>query len=247
VNELKHIEDFKQILTTYQLSASAKATLQKTELVLLVGPTSSGKNTIIDELVKTGQYHQIVSDTTRKPRENMGVLEQDGREYWFRPEEQVLADLKNGEFLEAAIIHNQQVSGISIRELERAAAEHKIAINEVETNGAQAIYTAKPDAYFFFVIPPSFDEWMARMSARGALPDDEVHRRLTSAVQELTIGLSRPYYRFIVNETFMHAAKRIDSIVRESSSAGNNQEQARDIAGRLLNETRAYLEAEQKE
>ena len=242
MNELKYIEDFKQILAAYQLSASATATLQKTDVVLLVGPTSSGKNTIIDELVKTGHYHQIVSDTTRKPRENKGVLEQDGREYWFRSEDQVLSDLKNGEFLEAAIIHNQQVSGISIRELERAAAEHKIAINEVETNGAHAIYTAKPDAYFFFVIPPSFDEWMARMSARGALPADEVRRRLTSAVQELTVGLSRPYYRFIINETFVHAAKRIDSIVRENTPF-NSQEQARDVAGRLLNDTKEYLES----
>jgi guanylate kinase len=205
-----------------------------------VGPTSSGKNTIIDELLKTGNYHQIVSDTTRKPRENKGVLEQNGREYWFRSEEEVLEDLRQGEFLEAAIIHDQQVSGISIRELERAAQEHKIAINEVETNGAHAIYTAKPDAFFFFVVPPSFDEWMARMTARGALPEDEVLRRLSSAVQELTTGLSRPYYRFVVNETFVQAAKRIDNIVRENPSP-SNQEQAKDVAGRLLNDTRAYL------
>lgn len=241
MNDLKHIDEFREVLAVYQLSASARQILQETGLVLLVGPTSSGKNTIIDELIKTGKYHQIISDTTRLPRLNNGMLEQDGREYWFRSESQVLDDLKKGEFLEAAIIHDQQVSGISIRELERAVQGHKIAINEVETNGANVIYGAKPDAFFFFVVPPSFDEWMARMSTRGELPPDEVRRRLSSAVQEITTALSRPYYRFIVNDTFTHAARRIDTIVRENASPAS-QEQAKDVAGRVLNDTKSYLE-----
>jgi len=243
MNELRNRDVFVQVLTQYQLSDAAKATLAQTRLVLLVGPSSSGRNTIIAELLKTGHYHYIVSDTTRQPRVNDGVPEQNGREYWFRSEEDMLKDLQNGEFLEAAIIHNQQVSGISIRELKVAADEDKIAINEIEVVGADSIYAAKPDAEFFFVLPPSFDEWMARMSARGELPADEVHRRLTSAVQELTVGLSRPYYHFIVNEAFAEAAQSIDSTVRENSMP-NNQDDARAVATRLLNDTKAYLSSE---
>jgi len=242
MNELQHRDEFTEILANYQLSDSAKKSLLRIKLVLLVGPSSSGRNTIISELLKSGKYHYIVSDTTRKPRENNGVLEQNGREYWFRTEEELLADLQKGEFLEAAIIHDQQVSGISMRELEVAAAEGKVAINEIEVVGAHNIQAAKPDGLFFFVVPPSFDEWMVRMSARGELPADEVRRRLSSAVQEITTALSRPYYRFIVNDTFAHAAKRIDAIVN-GETVPNDQEQAKDVAGRILNETKRYLEA----
>src|SRR5664279_1435267 len=110
MNQLKRIDEFRTILDGYQLSPTAAQTLAQTKLVLLVAPTASGRNTIIHELLKTDQYHFVVSDTTRQPRINNGELEQNGREYWFRSEEEVLDELKRGEFLEAAIIHNQQVS-----------------------------------------------------------------------------------------------------------------------------------------
>lgn len=241
MNQLAHRDEFEELLSDYRLSEAAKATLAKTKLALLVGPSSSGRNTIIGELLKIGRYHQIISDTTRQPRVNNGILEQDGREYWFRSEDEILNDLQRGEFLEAAIIHNQQVSGISVRELKAAADEGKIAVNEIEVVGADNIHAAKPDTLFFFVLPPSFDEWMVRMSARGPLPADEVHRRLVSAVQELTTALSRTYYRFIMNDTFTHAAKRIDDIIG-GNIPPNDQEQLKDIAGRLLNDTRNYLQ-----
>ena len=240
MNKLIHRDDFQQVLDDYALSESALDTLAQTKLVLLVGPSSSGRNTIIRELLKTERYHQIISDTTRKPRVNDGVPEQNVREYWFRDESELLQDLRDGNFLEAAIIHDQQVSGMSMRELQAAANEGKVAINEIEVIGADNIYQAKPDALFFFVIPPSFDEWMARMTARGELPADEVRRRLESAVKELSVGLSRSYYRFVVNETFTHAAKRIDEIVTMNAPIGD-QEKAKDIAGRLLVDTKAHL------
>src|SRR5699024_8737685 len=134
-------------------SDEAKALLARTRLVLLVGPSSSGRNTVINELLKTGKYHAIVSDTTRLPRVNNGIPEENGREYWFRAEADVLHDLQNGSFLEAAIIHKQQVSGISMRELAAAADEGKVAINEIEVVGADNIHAAKPDALFVFMLP----------------------------------------------------------------------------------------------
>src|SRR5947209_4084329 len=120
MNELVHKAEFHTLLADYKLSKASLLTLSQTKLVLLVAPTSSGRNTIIRELLKTGDYYFIVSDTTRKPRVNDGIPERDGVEYWFRSEEEVLEDIKQGKYLEAAVIHEQQVSGISIRELQKA-------------------------------------------------------------------------------------------------------------------------------
>lgn len=241
MNELKHVDEFRAALKDYQPSDAAKAILQSTELVLLVGPTSSGRNSIINELVKTGRYHYIVSDTTRQPRTNNGVPEETGREYWFRGEEEVLADLHAGKFLEAAIIHDQQVSGISIRELEHASQMGKIAINEVEIVGADNIHAAKPDGLFLFIVPPSFDEWMVRMSARGVLPPDEVRRRLESAVKEISTALERDYYIFIVNDTFAHTAKHIDDMAANKHVDKAVQAAARAVAQEVLEETKKHL------
>ena len=241
MNKLQHMAEFESVLSDYQPSAEAKQLLQTTKLVLLVGPTSSGRNTIINELLKSGHYHPVVSDTTRKPRSNNGIPEQDGREYWFRKEDDVLRDLQQGKFLEAAIIHGQQVSGISIRELQAAAQEGKVAINEIEVVGADNIYDAKPDTTFLFILPPSFDEWMTRMQARGTLPEDEVRRRLESAVKELTIGLDREYYHFVVNNTFMHTAKAVDELIMDGKQSEELQIDGRRVAEELLRDTTKYL------
>lgn len=241
MNELKQIDEFRKVLADYQLSDAAREVLAKARLVLLVGPTSSGRNTIINELVRMGDFHYVVSDTTRQPRSNNGVMEQNGREYWFRTETDLLQDLQNGSFLEAAIIHNQQVSGISIRELEAAANEGKIPVNEIEVVGADTIHAAKPDTHFFFVIPPSFDEWMARMRGRGELPADEIRRRLESALHEIEIALQRDYYQFIVNDTFVHTAQAIHELASSSVHDEAIDTRSREVAAQLLEDTRQYL------
>jgi len=240
-NSLTRIDEFREVLADYHLSDDARRALSGIKLALLVGPSSSGRNTIINYLARSSGYHGVVSDTTRKPRANNGVLEQDGREYWFRSEDDVLEDLRAGRFLEAAIIHNQQVSGISIRELQLAANEHEIAINEIEVRGADSIRAINPHAQFVFVLPPSFDEWMARMDQRGELPADEKKRRLESAAFEIATALDRDYYTFVVNDTFVHAAARIDNAIRGDGSQVDDQEAAKALARQLLYDTETHL------
>jgi guanylate kinase len=242
MNQLIRLEDFKKALNNYRVSNDARELLAQLKLVLLVGPSSSGRNTIINQLVEYDHYHQIVSDTTRQPRSNNGVMEENGREYWFRAESDILHDIESGEFLEAAIIHEQQVSGISMRELRSAAHGGKIAINEIEVAGADNIHEAKPDALFIFVLPPSFNEWMARMQNRGNLPEDEIQRRLKSAVDELTIALDRDYYTFVVNDTFIDTAARIDALATGRETQTPEQQAAgKDLAKQLLASTTDHL------
>ncbi|MBC7581685.1 hypothetical protein H7097_02330 [Aeromicrobium sp.] len=242
MNELKQIDLFRKVLTNYQLSDSAKATLSATKIVLLVGPTSSGRNTIIGELVKSGGYHYVVSDTTREIRVKDGVpTELNGREYWFRREDDVLADLQKGEFIEAAIIHEQQVSGPSIREIEAAHKADQVAITDIETTGEATIRALKADVITIFIVPPSFDEWMARMENRGNLPDDEVRRRLQSAISELTIALSHDDFWIVVNDTFVQTAEKIHSAVQQGANTAEEQAHGLRVAEELLAATKAHL------
>jgi len=243
MNNLTKLDSFQQILADYHLSDAAKDLLASMQLTLLVGPTSSGRNTIINELLKSGKYHQIISDTTRKPRTNNGIMEQNGVEYWFRSEDDILSDLAAGEFLEAAIIHGQQVSGTSMRELANAASKGKVAINEIEVVGADNIHAAKPDALFLFILPPSFDEWMARMNFRGQLPEDEVRRRLESAVEELSTALDRDYYRFVINNTFKQTTEAINAMIIEGKRSDTHQAEGIAMARRLLTDTKAHLQS----
>jgi len=210
---LKHYLEFKAILDNYQVSERAKLATKDLRLVLLVAPTSAGKNTIIRHQLETGRYYNLVSDTTREPRLNDGVMEQNGQEYWFRSEEEMLADLKAGELLEAEIIHDQQVSGISIRELEKAQAAGKVAITDVDLEGAHNIVKIKPDTLAVMLLPPSFEEWMRRFASRGQMRSDEQKRRLETSLRIFEDGLRQDYYHFVLSENIDQSAGIIDAIV----------------------------------
>lgn len=238
---LAHPDAFKQVLADYHISQQGKRILAVTKLALFVGPSGSGRNTIINALVKTDKYYYIVSDTTRERRVNNGVPEKDGVEYWFRSEEEMLKDLKAGRFLEAAVIHGQQVSGISLRELSKASEANKIAINEVEVVGATKVLAAKPDTFVFFVAPPSFEVWMQRLEGRGKMSPSEKRRRMESAVDEFTSALQEEHYIYIVNDTFEHAVEKVHQVVLAGEHDPITQTHGRDVIEKLLIETRAHL------
>lgn len=214
MNKLEHLEEFKRLLTHYRMSPEAQKVLSGVRLVLLLAPSSGGRNTIIRELVKTGRYHFIVSDTTRKKRTNDGVPEQNGVEYWFRSEEDVLRDIKTGQYIEAEVIHGQQVSGMNVSELKKVQQEHRIAINEVDYGGIHHFVSHKPDTLAIMVLPPSFEEWMHRMRKRGHMTKEEFRRRLQTA--EIIFGLpeKRSYFKFVINDTVAHAVEQVEALER---------------------------------
>jgi guanylate kinase len=232
---LARYDEFQKALQGYQMSPRASASLEGVKLVLMLAASSTGRNTIINHLIKTGQYHYIISDTTRKPRVNDGVPEENGREYWFRSEEAVLADLEAGEFLEAEIIHDQQVSGISIREMERAKAEGKIAITDIELKGMHNVIKAKPDTVAIMLLPPSFEEWQLRMAHRGRMSHAEQARRLQTALRIFEDGLRENYYRYVIAENLEQSAGIISAIV----SGGHNPHH--DIGRGLLQKLKGQL------
>ena len=75
-------------------------------------------------------------------------MEQNGVEYYFVSESEFMDGLKRGEYLEAEVIHNQQISGISLKELRRVKEAGKIGVNEVGRLGAQNIQQASSNPFF---------------------------------------------------------------------------------------------------
>lgn len=240
--ELKNREAFEKILENYVISEEAKKVLLDTRLVLMVSVTAAGRNTIIEKLLSSGEYYNIVSDTTRPMRiKGTEVVERHGVEYYFRPEEDILVDLQKGLFIEAAIIHNQQVSGVSVREVVRAQETNKIAITDIEVQGCEAILRAKPNTIPIFVLPPSFEEWMRRMGDRSELPQHEIRNRLETSLVELDIALSDDRFVFVVNDNLTDAIKEVDSIAHGSTVHDSIRVHAHKIATELQKKAASAL------
>lgn len=241
MNQLANAAEFREALSSYRLSDTARKILAEVRLLLFVAPSATGRDTIIRELHKTGNYHSLVTDTTRKPRTNNGVTEQNGREYWFRSEDDILEDIRKGDLVGAAIIHNQQVSGINVKELVAAEKDGKIAITDIEIVGATDIHRLKPDAMIFFMVPLSFDIWMERLHLRGYMSPGELERRMESAQRELGAALKADYFRFILNDTLEGTAAEIDRLVTTGQYDPFKERSVREIAQNLYHEVSQYL------
>lgn len=243
VPHLERLADFEAALAHYHISDAAQRTLHETRFAAMLGPTSSGRNTIIERLVGTARYHFIISDTTRPPRFNNGVLEQNGVEYWFRSEQDMLADLQTGKFLEAEVIHRQQVSGISIRELEKAQANHEIAITDIDIGGVENVITVKPDTAIILILPPSFQEWQARIKKRGPMGAEEWRRRTETALRIFKAPSEHDYYKVVVNDDLDHAVQVVDAIASTGVVDPAEQAKGLHVAEELYTATKAQLSA----
>lgn len=241
VPTLQYRQEFEAILRTYKMSDEASRVLAKTPFVLMVAATAAGRNTIIKQLLASGDYYSIVSDTTRPIRTKAGLpVETHGIEYFFRDEKDVLQDLREGKFIEAAIIHRQQVSGVSVRELEKAFDTGKIAITDIEVQGCETIMRIKPDAVPIFVLPPSFEEWLRRIHKRSNLSEEEIQNRLETAVQELETALKDERFIFIINDDLETAVHMVDDVAKRKHHAREEQ-YARELAQRLREDAVEYL------
>jgi guanylate kinase len=240
-SQLRHLEEFRELITNYAPGAESLELFTSVPLVILVGPTAAGRNTLIGLLTQTGRYTMIVSDTTRQKRSNNGVLERDGREYWFKTEEQVLEAIRCGEYIEAAIIHNQQVSGAHINEFMRAKRAGLTAIKEIEPGGAELYHRYNPQLLAIFLLPPDFATWMQRLHGRGDMGAEELVRRLKSAEQEILAALDSDYYQFVINNEIHEAAEAVDALAGGRAPDVTKQQRGIDHAGRLLVSIREYL------
>lgn len=233
-NKLTQLKDFQKALRNYIPSIEVIELLNQMQIVFLVAPAASGRNTIIRNMIMTGKYYYLISDTTRRPRVNNGIPERDGGEYWFKSESQFLDGLRRGEYIEAAIIHEQQVSGISISELRIALEKKLIAITDIDIQGCDFLQDYARDAHNIFVLPPDFEEWMRRMDGRGAMDPGEKKRRLQSAVSEISGALKRPYFKFLVNWDLRSTSEQLHEEILCGKFDDNRQAEARHHAIELL-------------
>jgi guanylate kinase len=154
----------------------------RSRLVVLAGPTAVGKGTVAAEVRDTHPEVWIsVSATTRRPRPG----EEDGVHYWFVADEEFDRMVADGELLEWALVHQNARYGTPRRPVERALAEGRPAMLEIDLQGARQVRETMPEALFVFLKPPSWEELVRRLVGRGTESAEERTLRLDTARLEL--------------------------------------------------------------
>lgn len=227
-----HLE---QLVTDYTPPSEATDIIKNAKIALLVGISGAGKDTIKNQLLVQPGFSGIISHTTRAPRENLGVLEQDGKEYHFISNDTAERMLQHGEFVEAKFVHGT-VYGTSIAEVRRAS-EHGVALNDIDVQGVTEYKAVSNAVIAIFVLPPSYDVWIQRLKNRYENEAEfaaEWPKRRASAIAELTQALEVPYYHFVINGELERSVRVVSEIANRPDIFRREDDEARLVARDIL-------------
>ncbi|MAE32068.1 MAG: guanylate kinase [Verrucomicrobiales bacterium] len=158
-------------------------------LVVISAPSGAGKTTLCDNVrAALPSATRAVTCTTRKPREG----EQDGDDYYFLGEEEFLARVEGGEFLEYAVVHGNHY-GVLKSELRAKLAVGSDVLLNIDVQGAATIReraAADPvlnrSLLTVFLCPPSLEELEHRLRGRGTDSEGVIAGRLAIAKDEMS-------------------------------------------------------------
>jgi guanylate kinase len=177
--------------------------------VVLAGPSGVGKGAIVSRLLAARPDLRLsISATTRPPRPD----ENDGRHYYFVSPETFDRLVATGGLLEWAEIFGNRY-GTPREPVERALAEGRMVVVEIDVQGARQIRAAVPDAYMVFIKPPTLDELERRLRKRDTESDEQIRRRLAKAAEEM--AAEPEFDQTVVNDRLDDAAARVIEIVND--------------------------------
>lgn len=229
-----------QLIANYQPSAQAVNVVNNTTIILIAGVAGAGKDTIKQELLKMGRFHHLVSHTTRAPRLNNGQMEVDGQDYYFISLAQAIEMLEQQQFIEAKFVHGR-VYGTSLAEIEQAITNDKLPLTDIDVQGVAEYCAMSQRVVPLFIMPPSYDEWLARI--RGRYSDQaefeaEWAKRSQTAIWELQEVVNNSHYYCLINDNFRDTAAQALALIDGQTEVAD-QARARQLAQEFLHKLQA--------
>lgn len=183
--------------------------MKKGLLIVVSGPSGSGKGTVNAKLLQSDDFAFSVSATTRAPRQG----EVDGVNYYYITREEFERRIKDGEMLEYTTYCGNYY-GTPLREAIEVLESGKNLILEIEVEGALNVKRRYPEAVLIMLLPPSFAVQEARLRGRCSEAEDVIQRRLARTREELTFLPSYDYVVYNYDNGVDACADDIRAIVR---------------------------------
>jgi len=184
--------------------------MQKTStgtLYVFSAPSGAGKTTLVKALLEqTAAIGVSVSHTTRDPREG----EVNGKDYNFVSQDDFKSLIEQSAFLEHAQVFDN-FYGTSQIWVEQELEAGRDVILEIDWQGAQQIRQQMPEMVSIFILPPSREELLKRLTGRGTDSQEVIDRRMQDAVSEMSHYGEFNY--LIINDDFETALQELRSVV----------------------------------
>jgi len=178
-----------------------------TSVFIISAPSGSGKSTLVGRLLAQDRNLLFsVSYTTRAPR----GAEVEGESYHYISRGLFEQRVGNKEFLEWAEVFGNYY-GTHRGILDRAIAEGKDLVLDIDVQGARQLKSSIPDAVSVFILAPSREVLEQRLRARSEDAEDVIQRRLKAAAKE--IENYHMYDYVLVNDHLERSTRTLEAIV----------------------------------
>ncbi|RLA40976.1 MAG: guanylate kinase [Gammaproteobacteria bacterium] len=180
---------------------------QRGTLYTISAPSGAGKTSLVTALLEKSTGLQVsISHTTRPKRPG----EVDGVNYHFVSKEQFQAMLKQQAFLEHAQVFSNSY-GTSRQWVDDTLASGCDVILEIDWQGAAQIHQQNPDTVSIFVLPPSKNTLLERLTQRGQDGAEVIAQRIAEAQAEMSHFADADF--LIINDVFATALDELALIV----------------------------------
>lgn len=194
----------------------------KGKLILIVGPSGSGKGTLLAHVRET--FPTLVFPTTwttRTPRpgEEAGTAGS-GKKYRFVSEEEFKTHVAEGGFIEWAR-YGSNSYGTPLSEVVEPLSRGEDVVQELEMQGVEQLRAKIPEDQLvvIFIDAGSWDELKRRILDRGEMSEDELEKRRMRFEEEQVFKATANY---IIQNPFgkvEEAKKELENLIRSLLSA----------------------------
>lgn len=181
--------------------------MNKGALIIISGPSGSGKDTVLKELFKKmPEVEFSISSVTRNMRDG----EVEGEKYNFISREKFELMIKENALLEYNL-YCDNYYGTPKAPVEKCIASGGEIILEVDVNGAANVRKNCTDNYSIFIAPPSFEVLKNRLTGRGTETEEIIEKRLAEAKAEM--ARADEYDYIVINDDLLKAVEDVQSII----------------------------------
>ncbi|MBQ0719601.1 MAG: guanylate kinase [Gammaproteobacteria bacterium] len=180
---------------------------QRGTLYTISAPSGAGKTSLVAALLQKRPNLQVsISHTTRPMRPG----EVNGVNYHFVSKEQFQQMLGQQAFLEHAEVFDNHY-GTSHQWVDDTLASGCDVILEIDWQGAAQIHRQLPDTVSIFVLPPSKNTLLERLTQRGQDGPEVIAQRIAEAQAEMSHFAAADY--LIINDVFATALEELALII----------------------------------
>ncbi len=187
-------------------------------LFIIAAPSGCGKTSLVKALLENSKNLAVsVSHTTRKPRKG----EIDGENYHFVSNETFEQMISNNDFLEYAEVFGNMYGTAKANIYEKLDSNINIIL-EIDWQGARQVRQNMPEVVSIFILPPSKNVLLERLTTRGQDDKATISERMENSEKEMSHYNEFGY--LIINDQFDSALNNLKAIIDDFGNNIKNNE-----------------------